>query len=245
MSDILTVSQLVAGYGRLAVVHNLDLRVAPGEIVALAGPNGAGKTTTLMSIAGALRPISGAITIGGRRVDGARPHQVRRAGGYLIPENRGVLGGLTVMENLLLRHRGRHSPDVRSALASFPELKPLLNRRARLLSGGEQQMLALAAAQVARPQVLIIDELSHGLAPVVVARLGPALRHMAQEDGIAVLLVEQHITVALHLAGRAYIMRRGVIELSGDAAALEADLESIEATYFGIASPPHVGSDDR
>jgi branched-chain amino acid transport system ATP-binding protein len=216
---------LDAGYGGVPAVRGLDLRVGSGEIVALLGPNGAGKTTTLLTLAGALKPISGTICIEGRPTTSSL-HRRAKLGVSIVTEERSVFMGLTTMANLRL---GRGDPE--RALALFPELQPLLHRKAGQLSGGEQQILTLARALAAEPKVLLADELSLGLAPLVVQRLLRAVREAA-DRGVGVLLVEQHAQEALKLADRAYVLRRGRVELSGRAADLLGRLGDIERTYL-------------
>jgi branched-chain amino acid transport system ATP-binding protein len=233
MNPALEISDLTAGYGALPVVRGVSLTVASGEVVALLGANGAGKTTTLLAAAGVLAPAGGEIRLSGQSVAGRRPDRIARAGLTLVPDDRGVFQGLSVRENLRLgrgRGRGRDSDCV---LELFPALAPLLGRRCGVLSGGEQQMLALAKALLSEPRVLLIDELSLGLAPVIVKRLLPVIRQIARERGIAVLLVEQHTPMALGVADRVYVMRRGEIALEGEATELRDRRELLEASYLG------------
>jgi branched-chain amino acid transport system ATP-binding protein len=229
----LEITGLSAGYGALPVVRDVSLTVAEGEIVALLGANGAGKTTTLLSAAGVIRPSAGQIRVLGRDVVGRRPHKIARDGLVLVPDDRGVFHGLTVRENLRLA-RGN---DLGPVLDLFPALRPLLARRCGVLSGGEQQMLALAKALLASPRVLLIDELSLGLAPVIVQRLLPVIRQIALERAMAVLLVEQHTPMALGVADRAYVMRRGRIALEGTASELREQRDLLEASYLGEHMP--------
>lgn len=239
----LEVRGLTAGHDGVAVVHELDLRVEPGEVVALLGPNGAGKTTTLLTIAGLLAPMAGAVWVAGRAV-GARRRAATAAAAALnrdgllalVPEDRGLFFGLTVREHLRLA-RGRNGADrIDAVLDRIPELVDLLDRRAGLLSGGEQQMLAVARALVGRPRLLLVDELSLGLAPLVVQRLLPVLRDVAGDSGCGVLLVEQHVALTLAVADRALLMQRGRIALEGSAAQLAGRLSDIEAGYFGTTA---------
>jgi sulfate-transporting ATPase len=216
---------LHAGYGELAAVHDLDLEVYAGEVVALLGANGAGKTTTLLTLAGELTPLSGQVRWRGEPAP-AGLHRRAAAGTSLVPEERGVVRSLTVGENLRLAR-----VDATDALELFPELEPLLGRRVGLLSGGEQQMLSLAVALGRHPEVLLADELSLGLAPLVVERLLRALRRAA-DDGVAVLVVEQHVRQVLEVADRAVILRRGIVELAGTAAEMRVRPEQLERAYL-------------
>jgi branched-chain amino acid transport system ATP-binding protein len=220
------ITGLSAGYHGHAIVEGLDLELAAGRVVTLVGPNGAGKTTTLMTLAGALRPIAGSIQIGGQRAPGSLSGRARQGLGF-VTEQRSVFMSLSAAENLRV---GRC--DVDHALALFPELRPLLNRKAGLLSGGEQQMLTLARVLARRPKVLLVDELSLGLAPLVVARLLEAVAAAAAQDGVAVLLVEQHVRKAIRIADHAMVMRRGQIVLEGSGTELGDRIKEIETSYM-------------
>jgi branched-chain amino acid transport system ATP-binding protein len=225
MNASLDVTDLRAGYHRIEVVHGIDLRVAAGEVVALLGPNGAGKTTTLLTLMGLLKPMGGKISWDGRY--GPRPpHQLARSGLQLVAE-RSVFQSLSTEGNLAL---GRG--DLTAALRLFPELKPLLKRRAGMLSGGEQQMLALARAIAGRPRMLLLDEMSAGLAPVVVSRLFAAAREAAHTLGVGILLVEQQVRRALSVADRGYVLNRGAIAAAGTTAELRAEFDAGRADYF-------------
>ena len=225
--------RLTVGYGPQPVVSDIDLVVRPGEVVALLGPNGAGKTTTLLGLAGELPPLSGEVVIDGT-VTRAPLHKRAGAGLMFVTEEKSVFMGLTTRENLRVA-----GADLDVALALFPELERRIDVRGGMLSGGEQQMLSLARALGRTPSVLLADELSMGLAPLVVKRLLQAVRDAATDRGTAVLLVEQHVRQALRYADRAYVMRRGRIELSGSAAELGGRITEIEASY--LASAPTAG----
>jgi branched-chain amino acid transport system ATP-binding protein len=234
----LTVTDLTAGYGHAPALHGISLHVEAGEMVALLGANGAGKTTTMLSIAGELTPMSGQIEIFGKPGGGQRPYQVARLGVALVPENRGIFPQLTVAENLRLRLRAGKPAVTDEVFDHFPTLRPLSGRKAGLLSGGEQQMLGFGCALVSSPRLLLIDELSHGLAPVVLDRLLPVLRTIAADRQLAVLLVEQHVAAALSVADRAYVLSRGRVITAGSATDLRAQADVLEASYLGGIAPP-------
>ena len=227
---------LHAGYGPTTVVRDLDLTVAAGEVVALLGPNGAGKSTTLLTIAGLLPAQSGKLTVLGRTVDAKRPWSAARHGVALVPEERALFFELTVRENLLLASRGDRQNAITSAIAYLPALGPLLGRLAGQLSGGEQQMLALARALASKPKVLLVDEMSLGLAPIIVQRLLPILRNVADDLGLAVVIVEQHIHIALSVADRAVVLSHGDVVLSGSAMDLAARRDLLASQYLGGAA---------
>lgn len=220
---------LVAGYGGVPVVHGLNIIVKAGEIVTLMGANGAGKTTTLLTLSGAIQPLAGQLEILGSAEGGTlRDHAVR--GLALITDDRSIFRSLTVKENLRL---GRGAID--AALAAFPELGRLLNRSAGLLSGGEQQMLGLGRILASRPRLLLADELSLGLAPIVVHRLLTAVRALADE-GCAVLLVEQQVRRVLEVADRGYVLQRGQVVMEGTASELKAAQTEIERSYLSVTT---------
>ncbi|HEY1280820.1 MAG TPA: ATP-binding cassette domain-containing protein, partial [Acidimicrobiales bacterium] len=208
MSTLLEARGVVGGYGSVVVVHGVDLEVRPGEVVALFGPNGAGKTTTLLSLCGAIPTLDGEVVFDGAPCH-APLHRRSRIGLGLVTEERCIFRQLTTAENLRVCNG-----DVELALALFPLLRTRMRVRAGLLSGGEQQMLALARALCRRPKLLMADELSLGLAPIVVENLLQAVR-TASDSGIGVLLVEQHVRKALRYADRAYVMNRGHIMFHG------------------------------
>jgi branched-chain amino acid transport system ATP-binding protein len=223
---LLEARQLSAGYRKTPVVQDLDISVRAGEVVALLGANGAGKTTTLLALAGALPALEGKVYWKGQET--SEPlHRRARAGLSLVPEQRSVFMRLSALDNLRL---GRGSPA--RALELFPELEPHVRRRAGLLSGGQQQALTIARALASEPDLLMVDELSLGLAPMLVRRLLDAVRAAAEERGTAVLVVEQHIEQALRIADRAYVLQRGKLVLGGPASELRERMGEIERAYL-------------
>ena len=226
MSTVLETRDVHAGYGRVTVVRDLNLRVQSGEVVALLGRNGAGKTTALLTLAGAIRPLSGEVRFLGQP-DGSSLGGRARRGLGLMTDDRSVFFGLSVSENLRL---ARGTADV---LPLFPELARLLDRPAGLLSGGEQQMLGLATVLSREPKLLLIDELSFGLAPRIVQRLMKAVRRAA-DTGTAVVLVEQFARLALDVADRAYVLVNGRVESEGTTDELRANIGELESNYLGV-----------
>lgn len=219
---------LAAGYGDTAIVHDLDLEVHPGEVVALLGPNGVGKTTALLTVAGELPALGGTVEIAGR-VARDPLHRRAKAGLALVTDDRTVFRQLTVRENLAL---GRGDPE--DAIRIFPALDLLRDRRAGLLSGGEQQMLGLGRALAGRPVLLLADELSLGLSPRIVSTLFAAVRRLADE-GAAVLLVEQQIRLVLRICDRGYVLSQGRVAMSGTAPELLDRAGEIERRYLAAA----------
>ena len=239
-TESLHLQDFSAGYRGVAVVHDVTMHVDAGEVVALLGPNGAGKTTTLLTVSGLLPRLGGELRVlgaaqpaGGRRQNASRTLGLVRRGLAHVPEDRALFFGLTGREHLrLAAHRG-DAEAIDLALEPFPALAAIIDRRAGLMSGGEQQMLALARALAGRPKLFLIDELSLGLAPIVVEQLLPLVGRIARDSGVGVLLVEQHAHAALAVADRAYIMVRGRIRDSGPARELAADAQRLAATYLG------------
>ncbi len=236
MNRLLEVDGLVAGYGAVRALKGVSFSVGEGETVALIGANGAGKTTTLRTISGLLRSSGGSISFGGRRIDRLNPEAVVRLGISHAPEGRKVFPGLTVYDNLRLGAVGRASrngfeDDLRRVYALFPVLEEFRNRLGWMLSGGQQQMLAIGRALMARPRLLLLDEPSLGLAPVLVQSVFKTIREINQA-GTAILLVEQNAFMALNTAARGYVLETGRIVLEDTAAALLKD-ERMRGAYLG------------
>lgn len=233
---LLDVQGLSSGYSGVPVIRDVNLHVGRGEVVAMLGPNGAGKTTTLLTISGFLKALEGNITVLGEPATFGAPHKAARRGLAHVPEDRSLFFGLTVQENLRLGLRGNRAKQAAGferALELLPALKPLMGRRSGLLSGGEQQMLAMARALVSEPKLLLVDEMSLGLAPIIVERLLPIVRDIADETGAGVLIVEQHVHLALDVCDRAYVMSHGEIVLEGSADELKQRPDLLEASYLG------------
>jgi branched-chain amino acid transport system ATP-binding protein len=231
-TPVLELNGLSAGYDAAAVVRGLDLHVGEGEVVALLGANGAGKTTTLRAISGLVKPMTGAIRLDGADLAKRSPSARAQLGIAHVPEGRGVFFGLTVAEHFRLGYR-RERLDADVAYDYFPALRELRDRRAGFLSGGEQQMLTLGRALARRPRLLLLDELSLGLAPVIVERLLPVVSSYARQSGCAVLLVEQHIHIALAVADRGYVLSHGELVIDESAETLRADQQLILSGYLG------------
>jgi branched-chain amino acid transport system ATP-binding protein len=230
-THLLETRGLCCGYGASVVVRDLDLHVDAGEVVALLGANGAGKTTTLLTLAGSLPAISGEVLFEGKRIERWPAPRIARRGVASIPDDRGLFPKLTVRENLQLASRRRRQAS--DPLDLFPELRDRRGTPAGLLSGGQQQMLAIARALVREPKLLLIDELSFGLSPIAVQRLLPIVRAVADETGAGVLLVEQHVHLGLAIAERAYVLRHGTVTLTGTAAQLRDDASLLQESYLG------------
>jgi branched-chain amino acid transport system ATP-binding protein len=234
-APLLALEGLSAGYHGSPVVRDLSLEVHPGEVVALLGPNGAGKTTTLATVAGLLPSIGGRVRLEGEDIEGVPAHKLARRGVSLVPEGRSLFFGMTVREHLRLAET-KGSPRRDQLIELLPELEKCLDRKAGVLSGGEQQMLAVGRALVCAPRVLLVDEMSLGLAPVIVERLLPILRRVAEDTGAGVLFVEQHVSLALEVADRAYVLSHGRLVLEGRAADLRGRRELLRSSYLGEAA---------
>jgi branched-chain amino acid transport system ATP-binding protein len=236
--SLLTLSDVWVHYGRVAAVQGLDLHVDQGELVGLVGNNGAGKTTTLSTITGVLKPTSGTIELEGKRIAGRAPDEVLRRGIALVPENRRIFGRLTVTENLQIGTSGRKDraearKDIDAMLERFPVLARYADSPGSNLSGGEQQQLAIARALLSRPKLLLLDEPTLGLAPLIVDQIFDLLAEIKRE-GTTVLLVEQNAVRTVDVADRVYIMRTGGrIEFDGTADQL-AERGGLETAYMGL-----------
>jgi branched-chain amino acid transport system ATP-binding protein len=217
------------------VLRDVSLSIPPGEVTALLGPNGAGKSTLVLAVGGVLRPTAGKVRLGDLDLTRRRPEQIRAAGVAIVPEGRQLLPNLTLQDNLRVATYALSRAEARSGIAYALELFPELEKRwhvaARSLSGGEQQMVVLAQALVSRPKIVLVDELSLGLAPVVVQRLVPTLQTVA-EGGVGVLLIEQFAQVALGLAQTAYVLERGRIHYHGTAQRLKDEPELLQSAYL-------------
>lgn len=228
--DRLAVSGLTAGYGASLAIRDVTLRVAPGEGVALLGRNGAGKSTTLMAIAGALRATSGSVQVDGQSVAAMASYRVARSGLSLVPQGRRIFTTLSVRENLTLASR-------RGNLAEIYSLFPVLGVRSAAagsaLSGGEQQMLAIGRALMTRPRLLLLDEPSEGLAPLVVRSLGELIARMRREMGLSILIAEQNLALAFEVADRIYVLERGEVVHEASAAAFRED-HVTQKRYLGV-----------
>ena len=234
-ADRLLLEAVTVARGGRPVVRDLSIEIPAGEVTALLGPNGAGKSSLVLAIGGVLKPTAGRIVLGDLELAGKRPEKIRKAGVAIVPEGRRLLRQLTVEDNLRIATytlpRSQAEAARARALELFPELEKRLTAPASSLSGGEQQMVVLAQALVSEPRYIIIDELSLGLAPVIVNRLIPTIRHVA-ESGIGVLLIEQFVTVALGLANGAYIMESGRLQYSGSTAELREHPEKLHSAYL-------------
>ncbi len=232
---VLSLEKVSAGYGQADVIRDIEIDVHPGEIVTLLGPNGAGKTTTLRLVSGLLKASRGTVRYKGRDVAHLSPTRRARAGIAHVPEGRGIFFGLTVAEHLRLGYRGE-TIDAEIVYTYFPALRQLRDRPAGLLSGGEQQMLAVARNLARRPDLLLLDELSLGLAPLLVERLLPVVRDYSRERNCGVLLVEQHVPLALEVADRCYVLSHGDVVLHEPASRVRENPELLVSSYLGQSS---------
>jgi branched-chain amino acid transport system ATP-binding protein len=234
-NGVLQLRGLTVERGNRAVVRDVSLDIPAADVTALLGPNGAGKSTLVLAVGGVLRPLAGSVQMNGLDLARGRPELIRRAGVAIVPEGRRLLPDLTVEDNIKVAAYSLSAEAAKTGrsrvLELFPELSRRLSAPARALSGGEQQMLVLAQALISSPRYLLIDELSLGLAPVIINRLMPTIREVAAE-GIGVLLIEQFAAVALALATRAYILEGGRIRFSGPASQLRDEPELLRSAYL-------------
>ncbi|WP_409177974.1 ABC transporter ATP-binding protein [Brevibacillus fortis] len=233
---MLNIQNLTTSYGQIKAIRGITLEVPEGKIVSLIGANGAGKTTTMRTIAGQLKPGAGTITFCGQRIEGSRPHQIVKAGLALVPEGRAILGKMTVLENLEMGAFQRNDAqgikdDMEKMMTWFPILKERLSQLGGTMSGGQQQMLAIARALMSRPKLLLLDEPSMGLAPIVVADIFKVIKEINAE-GTTVLIVEQNVKQALKIADYGYVLEAGQIVLDGTGEALLND-ERVKEAYLG------------
>jgi branched-chain amino acid transport system ATP-binding protein len=239
---LLELEDLEVRYGAITAVRGLRLEVGDGEIVTLLGANGAGKTTTLRTISGQLHPAAGTVRLDGAGLTGLRPHEIVARGISHVPEGRRVFPRMTVRENLLMgayRDRRNVRSDTERVFAYFPRLAERVNQTSGTLSGGEQQMLAIGRALMSRPRLLLLDEPSMGLAPLIVATIFKVIAEINRE-GVAILLVEQNAVQALKIADRGYVLENGAIALAGPASSLLAD-DRVRQAYLGedsATAPP-------
>ena len=234
--SLLALEALQVSYGGIRAVKGVDLHVDAGELVCLIGANGAGKTTTLRAITGLVRPSAGRVLLDGRDIAGSRVHEIARLGLALVPEGRGVFPQLSIEENLAMGAYARSdaagvAADIERAYALFPRLKERRRQTAGTLSGGEQQMLAISRALMSRPRLLLLDEPSMGLAPLMVEKIFDVVRAISAE-GVTLLLVEQNARLALEVSHRGYVLEGGLATISGEASALLHDARIREA-YLG------------
>ena len=237
---MLAISNLVAGYGKVQVLHGISIDVPRGKVVTLIGSNGAGKTTTMRAVSGMIAPTAGQISLDGKRIDGREPYHVARLGLAHAPEGRRVFSTMSVLDNLRLgafprytgaRPRGDVEADLERAMELFPRLKERRTQLAGTLSGGEQQMLAMARAVMLNPEVVLLDEPSMGLAPILVAEVFRIIERL-KDEGVTMLLVEQFAAAALGVADYGYVLENGRISVHGDAAKLRDD-PAVQAAYLG------------
>jgi branched-chain amino acid transport system ATP-binding protein len=231
-SAVLELRGLGAGHGSVTVIRDLDLSLPEGHVLAVLGPNGAGKSTLMNTLAGLLPRMSGEVVLDGKVLPKGKPGVANKAGMILVPDDRALFTTLTVRENLTIA-RKPGGPDIDAMMELFPALAKRLKVTAGALSGGEQQMLAVARGLVQKPRVLLIDEMSMGLAPVIVADLLPIVRRIADDTRAVVILVEQHVQLALSVADQAIVVVHGDVRLRGSASELAADPSRLEAAYLG------------
>ena len=231
---MLEIESVTAGYGDTVVLRDVSLSVPDATVVALLGPNGAGKTTLLRAASGLIKPMSGQVTLAGEDVTGRKPYYMSRKGLCHLPEGRGIFPSLTVRDNLILQSpKGTESASIEKAVEAFPVLGSRMRQFAGSLSGGEQQTLAIGRALMSRPRILLLDEPTLGLAPVMVERIGEMVRTIQEAEKIAVLIAEQNSAWALDLADRGIVLEVGSIKLEGPAVAMRHD-DYVRRAYLGV-----------
>jgi branched-chain amino acid transport system ATP-binding protein len=234
MTARLACSDLAGGWGSLTAFRDVDLAIDPGCVHAVLGPNGAGKTTLLLTLAGLLPAHAGEIELDGIALKSGHATAISKAGIVLVPDNRELFTTLTVEENLRVA-AGRRGPDPRSMLDLFPQLEARWSLRVGALSGGEQQMLAIARGLIQQPKVLLVDELSMGLAPIIVERLFEAIKKVAADSDCTVVFVEQYVALALDVADSVTVLNRGALVMSGSAEDIVSQPQALEEAYLGAA----------
>ncbi len=235
MSVIFECEHLTVGYGKVSVARDVSLALSEREILAVLGPNGAGKTSLILTLAGLLVPMAGTIKLGGTVMKGGSARRLNSEGVVLVPDSRALFTAMSTRENLQIAAKSK-GMSVAEVFDTFPSLATRAKIRAGMLSGGEQQMLAVARALVQGPKVLIVDEMSMGLAPIIVEQLMPKLRDVADSTGAAVVLVEQHVQLALEIADQALVLVHGEVALQGPAADIRADPRRLEVAYLGAGA---------
>ena len=235
---ILIARNITISYGKVVTVRNASFVVEEGKIITLIGANGAGKSTILKTVSGLKGPISGEILFEGQRIDGLPPHQIVQAGISHVPEGRRLFPGMTVVENLamgayLRKNKGGIDTDLKKVFAYFPILEERRKQRAGSLSGGEQQMLAIGRALMSKPKLLLLDEPSMGLSPLMRLMIGKIIATINKEEGVSIILVEQNAKLALSLAYRGYVLETGRIVLEGEATELLKN-ETVKSAYLGV-----------
>lgn len=237
MNTLLELNDIKAGYGKMEVLQGISLEIREGEIIALVGANGVGKTTTLRTILGQLKPLSGSIFFQDRDLTSCTPHQVIALGISYSPEGRDIFGNLTVEENLraggYLVERGKIKERLEQVYELFPRLRERRHQNGASLSGGEQQMLAIGRALMVEPALVLLDEPSLGLAPIIAHRIFEQLQQINQ-NGASILLVEQNVSLALQISHRGYVMEKGMIPIAGDSPTLQEN-EHVKKAYLGVA----------
>ena len=233
---VLRVSSLAVRYGRIPALEGIDLAVAPGEVVGLLGANGAGKTTLLNTVSGFLRPAAGRIELRGRRIDGLPAHQVVRQGALQVSQERDLFGQLTVLDNLklgaLIRGKRSFQANLERVFGYFPRLAERRDQRAQTMSGGEQQMLAIGRALMADPEMLLLDEPSAGLAPLFVQEIGAMMVSLKSTGRVAMILVEQSMSLAARVVDRFHILKAGHLVAEGPVSALQGSHEDLAQRYY-------------